>query len=419
MNLRTRMVALGAVAALLASAGCSTQGSSSDANGPGVDEDAKVITVGNIGALSGPAAALGAPVTAGLETFWKAQNERGGIDGWKVEVKTEDSAYEPQQHVQIFNSMKSDVALLASFGSANTKAIQQLIDREKLVTTPQSFDSLWGADENLAPTGTPYSWDIANALDYVTEAGAKKPKVGVIYQNDEAGADAMRGFDAAEKEYGFEVAGRETFKPGDTDFTAQVQNLKSSGAEVVVVVALPSGTGPIVGAASSLGFKPKWVLFGPAFVEQLMTVDGKAGSKPTAIAGALDGALYTAFSAAWGDESVPAMSQMLEDQKKFAPDQIPSIYFTLGYAQGMLQAAILRKAIADGDLTREGILEAKRNVGEIDLGGLQASVTYAKGEPASRASDLQVIDSSQPGFLRVVSQDHLGTVAESLEVPDN
>jgi hypothetical protein len=45
---------------------------------------------------------------------------------------------------------------------------------------------------------------------------------------------------------------------------------------VVVVTALPSSTGPIVGTAATLGFKPQWVLQGPSYIEQLITEDGTA-----------------------------------------------------------------------------------------------------------------------------------------------
>jgi hypothetical protein len=55
---------------------------------------------------------------------------------------------------------------------------------------------------------------------------------------------------------------------------------------------------PIVGAASSWGFAPQWVLFGPAFIEQLMTDDGTVIGKPTAIVGSLEGTVCTGFSAA-------------------------------------------------------------------------------------------------------------------------
>jgi ABC-type branched-subunit amino acid transport system substrate-binding protein len=385
--------------------------------GPGIDPGTKTIRVGELAALSGPAAALGKPVVAGHQAFFDALNTRGGIDGWKIDLTVKDTGYQPQQHVQAFNELKSDIAILNSFGSPTTKAIQPQFGGEKLVTVPASFDSAWGTDPTVAPVGTPYSIDVANALDYVTDGGAKKLKVGMIYQNDEYGADGLRGFEAAKDALGFTDAGRQSYKPGDTDFTAQVQKLKAAGADAVVVTALPSATGPIVGTAATLGFTPKWILQGPSYIEQLMTEDGTAGAKPTPVAAALKGAIVTSFSAPWGDESAPGMKQLLADQKQFAPDQTPSIYFALAYAQGEVIEHILSKAIAARDLSRAGILAAKENLGEVDLGGITPSVTYTSdGGPPSRKTLLTEIDPGVPGFLREVEPGHGSDVADGIDI---
>jgi len=385
--------------------------------GPGVDVAAKTIRVGELDALSGPAAALGKPVYAGHKAFFEGLNARGGIDGWKIELAVQDTGYKPQQHVQSFNEIRGDIAVLNSFGSPTTKAIQAQLGQEKLVTVPASFDSIWGADPVVAPVGTPYSIDIANALDYVTEGGAKKLSIGIVYQNDEYGADGLRGFEAAKDALGFKDAGRQSYKPGDTDFTAQVQKLKAAGADAVVLTTLPSATGPIVGTAATLGFTPQWILQGPAFLEQLITKDGSLGAKATPVAGALKGAIVTSFSAPWGDEDAPGMSQLLADQKQYAPEQVPSIYFALAYAQGEVVEQILRKAIRSGDLTRQGILDAKRNLGEVDLGGITRAVTYTpQGGPPSKETLITTIDPKVPGFLKVLDEGHSSRAGDAIDI---
>jgi ABC-type branched-subunit amino acid transport system substrate-binding protein len=385
--------------------------------GPGVDVAAKTITIGDISALSGPAAALGNPVVAGHRAFFEALNAHGGIDGWKVKLIVKDSGYKPQEHVQLYNELQPSVAILNSFGSPTTKAIQPQVDQQKIVTFPASFDSLWGADSVMAPVGAPYSVDIANVLDYYTQSGAKKPKIGIVYQNDEYGADGLRGFKAAKAKLGFTDAGEQSFNAGDTSFTAQVQKLKAAGADAVVVVALPSATGPIVGTAATLGFHPQWILQGPAFLEQLITKDGNVGSAPTPVAGALKGALVTSFAAPWGDAQTPGMKELVADHDAYSAKLPPSIYFTLAYAQGQVQAAILRKALQSGNLTREGILAAKQNLGTVDLRGIAPNVSYApQPGPPTRKSLITRIDPSVPGFLEAVATDHGSAVADSLKI---
>jgi ABC-type branched-subunit amino acid transport system substrate-binding protein len=376
----------------------------------------KTITIGDIGALTGPAAPLGAEVAAGHEAYFKGLNARGGIDGWKVKLVVKDSGYQPQQHVQLYDQLQNSVAILNSFGSPTTKAIQPQVHQQKLVTVPGSFDSVWGTDSVMAPVGAPYSVDIANVLDYYTKSGAKKPKIGIIYQNDEYGADGLRGFKAAKEGLGFNDAGAQTFNVGDTSFTAQVQKLKAAGADAVVVTALPSATGPIVGTAATLGFHPQWILQGPAFLEQLITKDGNVDSPPTPVAGALKGALVTSFAAPWGGDT-PGMNQLMADHDKYSAKLPPSIYYTLAYAQGQVQTAILRKAIESGDLTRAGILKAKESLGTVDLGGIAPNVSYSsRPGPPTRKSLITRIDPKVQGFLKAVSPDHGSEVADSLGI---
>jgi ABC-type branched-subunit amino acid transport system substrate-binding protein len=426
-----RSIAVPAVTVTLLAAGvsaCGTGDSSSPTSsaggkaakvqsGPGVDVATKTISIGDINALSGPAAPLGNAVAAGHRAFFEALNAHGGIDGWKVKLIVKDSGYKPQDHVQLYNELQPSVAILNSFGSPTTKAIQPQVDQQKIVTFPASFDSLWGADAVMAPVGAPYSVDIANVLDYYTRSGAKKPKIGIVYQNDEYGADGLRGFKAAKSALGFPDAGEQSFNAGDTSFTAQVQKLKAAGAEAVVVVALPAATGPIVGTAATLGFKPQWILQGPSFLEQLITKDGNVGSPPTPVAAALKGALVTSFAAPWGDAQTPGMKELVADHDAYSAKLPPSIYFTLAYAQGQVQAAILRKAIQSGNLTRAGILAAKQNLGTVDLRGIAPNVSYApQPGPPTRKSLITRIDPSVPGFLKAVATDHGSEVADSLKI---
>jgi hypothetical protein len=111
------------------------------------------------------------------------------------------------------------------------------------------------------------------------------------------------------------------------------------------------------------------------------------------------------------------MKQLVADHDRYSADLPPSIYFTLAYAQGQVQAAILRKAIANGNLTRAGILTAKQNLGTVDLGGIAPSVSYEpQPGPPTRKSLITRIDPKVPGFLRAVAPDHGSRVADSLKI---
>ncbi len=412
-------------AAVLAVAACGTSTSSSSASsaaagvlkaGPGTDLATKTITLGNIAALSGPAAPLGLPALAGTETAVKAINAAGGVDGFKLKLDVQDAAYVPQNAVTAFNGMESSVAMVINFGSQTTLAILPAVKADNVLVMPQSWDSAWDNVPNLAPLGTPYAYDIANGLDYLDKVKHLGTKVGIIYQDDAYGADGLRGFKAVVTGDHLDNVAQATFAVTDTDFTAQVQKMKAAGAQIVVLTALPSASGPIVGTAATLGYFPTYLFQGPAWLEQLMTKTGALGAPATPIAPALTKSTYvTAFGTPWGNPNAPGMAAMLAAVKKYDPSQLPSVYFELAWMQTHLAAAILQKAIQDKDLTRQGMLNARLHLGSFDTGGITQAIDYTSAlGPPSTKSIISRVDPSVLGFLKPIESAYQGTDSSGL-----
>jgi ABC-type branched-subunit amino acid transport system substrate-binding protein len=414
-----------AAAVALGVAGCGTGSSSGSGaggasggikTGPGVDAKAKTITLGVLSPLSGPVAAIGKPLTAGQQAYFDSVNAKGGLDGWKVELVKRDSKYDPQTEVQQFNGIAGNVAFIAqSLGSPTTKAIQPLAAQQKMLIGAAAQDSALTTDPVMAVIGTPYAIDIANALDYIVK---HKPdaKVGIIYQDDEYGQDGLRGYEAGLKTYRFNSVARATYKVSDNDLTAQVQKMRAAGAQYVFVVGVPSAGAKIVGTGASQGYNPTWVFQGPAWSEYLMTSDGTPKGKPTPVASALASNVWVlGYTSQWGDKSVPGMDKFLADAEKYAPGQIPDYYFMYGYAMAQMETAVLRKAIAQGDLTRQGILDAKLHLGSVDLGGLVPPINYTpKLGPVSRSTGISSVSSATPGFLKGFQDFFTGEAARSM-----
>jgi ABC-type branched-subunit amino acid transport system substrate-binding protein len=375
--------------------------------GPGVDLASKTITLGVITPLSGPAAVIGKPLTNGQQALFSSLNGNGGIDGWKVNLTQRDDQYSPQLHVQFFNEIVGQVGMIAqSLGSPTTLAIQSAADSAGIVVGAATQSSSWVTDKVMAVLGTPYAIDDANGVDYiVNQQGKKTAKIGIVYQNDEYGLDGIRGYDAAKSAYSFNDVGRASFAATATDFSAQVLAMKNAGAEYVFVVALPSATGKIVGTAAALSYHPTFVLQGPAWSEYLMTkagtIEDTANKTPVYPALAAGTTWVLGYEAQWGDTNAPGMAQFLADTTKYGGGQIPDYYYMYGYGLAKVEAAILKKAIESGDLTRQGILNAKLNLGTVDLGGLLPSVNYTPQlGPVSRKTSISVVDPTVQGFLK-------------------
>ncbi len=408
-----RLRVAGAAGLLGVLAACGSGGSSSSSSssgavkgGPGVDTGAKTIALGVLTPLSGPVALIGKPLTNGQQAYFNSVNANGGIDGYKVNLVERDDQYNPQMHVQFFNEILSQVAMIGqSLGSPTTLAIQQGADSAGIVVGAATQSSSWVTDKVMAVIGTPYAVDVANGIDYiVNQQGHKSAKIGIIYQNDEYGADGIRGYDAAKSAYNFTDVARQPYAATDTSFTSQVLAMKSAGAEYVFLTATPTPAATIIGTAATLGFHPTWVLQGPAWSEYLMTKNGTTADTnhtPVYPALAAGNVWVLGYEAQWGDSNVPGMSQFLSDTQKFGSGQIPDYYYMYGYALAKVEGAILKKAIESGDLSRQGILNAKLNLGSVDLGGLLPSVNYSPSlGPVSRMTNISVVDPTVDGFLK-------------------
>jgi ABC-type branched-subunit amino acid transport system substrate-binding protein len=374
--------------------------------GPGVDVKTKTITLGVLTPLTGAAALIGKPLTAGQQAYFSYVNAHGGIDGWKVALDIKDDQYNPQLHVQDYNEIVNDVAFIGqSLGSPTTQAIESEAQQAGVILGTAAQSSAFVNQPINAVIGTPYAIDVTNALYYLTHTlGKAHAKVGIVYQDDAYGADGMKGYLAAKAAYHFDDVAHASYAVTDTSFTSQALAMKNAGAQYVVVTAIPTAAATLIGTAAAIGYHPQWILQGPAWSEYLMTSTGLASGKPTPVERAMVGAWVLGFAAAWGDASVPGMAQFLAIQKQHDPTQVPDGYYMYGYCMAEMEAKLLAKAIADKNLTRAGLLNAKEHLGTVNFGGLIPTATYTSASgPADRETDIAVVDLTSPGFLKLLA----------------
>ena len=121
----------------------------------------------------------------------------------------------------------------------------------------------------------------------------------------------MTGYKEAMSNYSLHDVGQATYAPTDTDFTAQVSQMKAAGAKFVFLTTLPSVTAKIIGTGHALGYDPQWILQSPAFSPLLLRVHSLVPLLSKA-------SWVVTQGATWGDTSQPGMKQMLDDVSKYA-----------------------------------------------------------------------------------------------------
>jgi ABC-type branched-subunit amino acid transport system substrate-binding protein len=385
---QTRLVKLMAVLAVVglvaaACGGSKKSGSSGGTKGnlaaaPGFDPTAKTIHLGVITPLTGAVAAIGIPLTAGTETWFKYINqEKGGIGGkYQVILDKEDSQYKPDLGVQAYNKLKGqDVLITQLLGTPVTKAALPLLNQDNVAAAPASLDADWVRQAALIPVGGPYQIQMINAADYATRnLDLKSKTVCTMIQDDAYGQAGQQGVDFAAQKMGFTVKTTAKFTAGTPDFTAQIQQLKSNGCTLVFLVSTPSDTGKAFGTAAQLQFAPQWIGQSPSYIGALIK---------TPLAPYLQQHFLLASEGTeWGDRSVKGMADMLDRIQKYDPTQQPDYYFTFGYYQAWGVSQILEKAVELGDLSRAGIKKAMAQVGTLKFDGLSGDYVY--GPPDKR-----------------------------------
>src|SRR5216683_1555367 len=396
---------------LLVLSGCASSSSGTSTSslkaGTGVDVTNKTITLGILSPYSGPVAdPIGKPLALGVKVYFDSVNANGGIDGYKVKFLEEDTQYNPQLQVQLYNQIHNQVLMIAdSLGTPTTFAIKPLAEADHMLVSAATLSSALAREKYLILVGTPYRLQVENAFDYVVnKLGVKSPATGIIYQNDEYGQDGLTGYKEAVSGYQLHDVAQASYAPTDTDFTAQVSQMKAAGAKYVFLTTLPSVTAKIIATGHALGYDPQWILQSPAFSPLLLGVPS--------LVPLLSKAWIVSQGASWGDTSVPGMKQMLADGAKYAPDQKPDGFFEFGYTESKITYAILKKAADNGDLTRDGVFNAFDSLKNVDLGGLLPPVTYGTSpndRVPTRDSVVYIIDPSQPESVRSLSGDFTGT----------
>jgi ABC-type branched-subunit amino acid transport system substrate-binding protein len=380
----------------------------------GIGFDGKTITVGLLTVQSGLVKALGDPITAGNEAYWARINDAGGIAGkFKVQLKPVDTKYTPAEAKTLYGQLKGEVAVFGQIlGTGVVDALKDDLKADEIVGQPATLDAFWIHEPGLIPFGAPYQIQAVNGLDYaVRKLDAKNKHVCALTKDDPYGAAGLAGYDHALESLGLPSAAKATFKQGDTDYTAPINTLQSANCDIVLLGALPTETSPIFQAAATRQYAPKWIGLSASWNVAL----GGTAEQPSALAPYFQANyLLAAEGVNWGDTSNAAMKQMLDDLKKYKPQQTPNGYFAFGWNEAWAVQQVLEFAAKQGDLTQKGIYEASHKIDKLTFGGGYGDYKY--GDPADRDPSRQTtifkIDVSKPNSTDALETNFVSAAAK-------
>ncbi len=346
------------------------------------------IKIGNIMPYSGPASAYGV-IGKTEAAYFKMINDKGGINGRKINFISYDDGYSPPKAVeQARKLVESDEVLLIfnSLGTPSNTAIQKYMNAKKV---PQLFvatgASKWNDPKNFPWTmGWQPSYQ-AEAKIYAKYLLKEKPKakIAIFYQNDDFGKDYVIGFkEGLGPNNGGMTLIEESYEVSEPTIDSHIVKLKSLNPDVVLDITTPKFAAQTIKKMGELNWKPLHLLTN-------VSVSVGAVMKPAgfeASQGVLSAAyLKDASDPQWNDD--PGMKKYVEFMDKYYPDGNKLDGGTV-YGYGVAQTLAKVLEMAGDDLTRANVMKQAASLKDFSpdtvLPGVKLSTSATDFAPNSQ-----------------------------------
>lgn len=398
MNLRAwhffaSLLAVGAV--LVAGPGCDKLGGDGGkkdpdpGSGAGPARTGDTILVGHYASMTGSEATFGVSTDNGIRLALEERNAAGGVKGKRVSIKTLDDASKSAEAGNVVARLISEdkvVALLGEVASGSSIAGGKVAQQYGVpMITPSSTNHKVTEGRDMV-SRVCFLDEFQGYVVAKFAVDAKLPKVAILF--DQA-APYSRGLaDVFEKELaalGGEVTTRQAYTGGDVNIQAQLQTIKSSGADAVFLPGYYTDVGTIVRQARKLGITAPF-----------LGGDGWDSEKLAEIGGdAIEGSYYSNHYSA--DEQRPEVQQFVAKYKaKYGG--IPDGLAALGYdAARVLFDAMDRSPSLSGKDLAATIAATK------DFPGVTGTITLDKNRDAVKKAVILQMKGGKPVYVTSVA----------------
>ncbi len=334
------------------------------ADAPGVT--ATEIKIGGVFPFSGPASSIGL-VGKGVLAYVQSINERGGINGRKINYIAMDDAYSPPkavEHVRKLVESEEVAFIFSQLGTpGNTASAKYLILKGvptiSIISGSNKFTSV--ADFPQTTTGL-VSFDTEGKIyaKYLSKA-LPNAKYAILYQNDDLGKDYVNAFKAFLKSDFDKRVVTAAYEISDPTIDSQVVSLKSSGAEALLVAGTPKFSAQAIRKVAEIGWKPTLIVNFPSS-------SVSATLKPAGFDNAM-GVIVGTFikdptDSKWNDDAgMKAYRAFFA--KYLAGSDIGDTNYLTGYQQGMILEQILKQC--GNDLSRQNIVKQAKSLKDLVL----------------------------------------------------
>jgi branched-chain amino acid transport system substrate-binding protein len=338
---------------------------------PGVT-DTEVV-VGSWGPQSGPAGAYGV-IDRTIDAYFKMINDQGGINGRKIRFIYEDDGYQPAKTVAAVKKLVEEdkvFALVGGLGTPNNAAVMDyLVQNNVPHVWPATGTTMLAVPlkKNIYAVQLNYTTEATLATQYALDTmGAKK--IAVFYQNDAFGKEGLDAVQAELKKRNLPAATGVSYETADTNFSAQALKLQTSGADTVILYAVPKPGGSVIAEMGKIGYAPKLLASSTLNDPSIFQLAGTASN----------GMLLEAYLPAFDDTSNPKIVEFQAFMAKYAPKEQLGGFAEAGYTYGQVFIEALKRG--GKELTRESFM-ANLDQMQNFTGSLLPSLSYSPTDHA-------------------------------------
>ena len=354
--------------------------------GNGGDSDYTIV-IGGIGPTTGVAATYGTAVKNGAQLAVNEINAAGGINGMQIKYLFEDDAHNPETAVNAYNTLM-DKGMQILMGTVTSKpciAVAEVAHEDNIFQiTPSGsavecikYDNAFRICFNDPDQGTA-------SAQYIKEQNLAQ-KIAIIYdKSDVYSTGITEKFEAKAAELGLNIVAKEAFTSSSaTDFSAQLQNIKDAGADLVFLPIYYEAAASILTQSKSAGLDTKF--FG---CDGLDGVIAQLGEENAAAAEGV--MLLTPFVATAED----AKTKKFSEDYKAAYGEMPNQFAADAYDAIYTIKAACEKADIKGDMSVSAICDKlKAAMLQIEITGLTGKMTWsANGEPNKEPKAMKIVN---------------------------
>ncbi len=227
---------------------------------------AQPVQVGAIEILSGPNAAYGTSIRAGLELALDQINQNGVLGGRKLALTVEDSAGAKDQAINAARRLIGRDHVVAIIGptlSNEMFAVGPVTNARGVPTigTSTTAKGITDIGPNIFRTSLPESEVVPVTLRRAQAHGVKT--LALLYANDDAfSRSSFETMRAAAAQVGLTIVATESFGGKDQDFSAQLTKIQALRPDAVGIAALVEPTSGVLLQARQLGFGRETLFIG-------------------------------------------------------------------------------------------------------------------------------------------------------------